>query len=470
MKPDEIRQLLGGYASGTLSETEKQILFEAALEDQVLFDAIADEQALKDLLDDPETRGYLQAVLDEEESRPVIEKLVRARVAPAPASPASVSSGPRMSESEHPRGRRPAVWWGAIAAATLAAVSVVGILRLNQPAEHMEIAKNEAPAPVAGGEPAAPVLPSPAADPKPAAPKTVVREKAAGPPAAPEPVLKAAEERRKDAKDQEAQKPRDEIARQSSGAAEARVNQQTEIPAAAPPPAPRQQQQPVKEANQPAPFVNSQVAQNQTETPPVQSARQIYFAGDPQAAASRESVAVEANSPAIVLDKAGPADSGKAKKSAPAGIVGGLAPGRASTPAAAVLSRASAFAMRYQVLRRSGGSTFLPAAPGARFRIGDELVVVIEKRSGGTAAVDRDGSPVPMALQTNTMARSVPLTVTGPMELAVVLSRPASASPRGIPQQAAAQKSEVADGMVYVAEPAAAGGQPLVARIAIRVE
>ena len=65
MKPEEVRQLLGGYASGTLSDAERKLLFEAAMEDQVLFDAMADEQALKDLLDDPESRGYLQAVLDE---------------------------------------------------------------------------------------------------------------------------------------------------------------------------------------------------------------------------------------------------------------------------------------------------------------------------------------------------------------------------------------------------------------------
>ena len=33
---DEIRKLLGGYATNTLTETERRILFEAAVDDQRL--------------------------------------------------------------------------------------------------------------------------------------------------------------------------------------------------------------------------------------------------------------------------------------------------------------------------------------------------------------------------------------------------------------------------------------------------
>ena len=49
-------QIIGGYATDTLSEDEKRQLFEAALEDQTLFEALADEEALKALLADPESR------------------------------------------------------------------------------------------------------------------------------------------------------------------------------------------------------------------------------------------------------------------------------------------------------------------------------------------------------------------------------------------------------------------------------
>lgn len=50
MTRDEIRGLIGGYATGSLSEAEQKLLFEAALDDQELFDELAREQALKELL------------------------------------------------------------------------------------------------------------------------------------------------------------------------------------------------------------------------------------------------------------------------------------------------------------------------------------------------------------------------------------------------------------------------------------
>jgi hypothetical protein len=59
---DDVRKLLGGYATGTLTEEEKRELFEAALRDDVLFAVLSDEQALKDVLDDPAARAQaLQA-------------------------------------------------------------------------------------------------------------------------------------------------------------------------------------------------------------------------------------------------------------------------------------------------------------------------------------------------------------------------------------------------------------------------
>ena len=63
MSREEIQKLLGGYATGTLSDAEQRTLFEAALEDQELFDALAKEQALRDVLQDPFTRGQLLEAL-----------------------------------------------------------------------------------------------------------------------------------------------------------------------------------------------------------------------------------------------------------------------------------------------------------------------------------------------------------------------------------------------------------------------
>jgi hypothetical protein len=63
MTQDEIRKLLGGYATGALTADERRMLFEAALGDQELFNALQNEDALKELLDDPVSRDQLRRVL-----------------------------------------------------------------------------------------------------------------------------------------------------------------------------------------------------------------------------------------------------------------------------------------------------------------------------------------------------------------------------------------------------------------------
>jgi hypothetical protein len=63
MTQDEIRKLLGGYATDALTEHERQSLFEAALEDQALFDALQNEDALKELLADPALRDDVRRAL-----------------------------------------------------------------------------------------------------------------------------------------------------------------------------------------------------------------------------------------------------------------------------------------------------------------------------------------------------------------------------------------------------------------------
>jgi hypothetical protein len=64
MTRDEARKLIGGYATGSLTETERIDLFQLALEDQDLFDELAGEQVLKEVLDEPGARQRLIAVLE----------------------------------------------------------------------------------------------------------------------------------------------------------------------------------------------------------------------------------------------------------------------------------------------------------------------------------------------------------------------------------------------------------------------
>lgn len=63
MTREDIRKLLGGYATGSLTEAERKLLFDAALDDQELFDELAQEQALKEVLDEPGAKQRLIAVL-----------------------------------------------------------------------------------------------------------------------------------------------------------------------------------------------------------------------------------------------------------------------------------------------------------------------------------------------------------------------------------------------------------------------
>jgi len=63
MKRSEAEKLLGGHATGTLSEDERRQLFAAALEHQEVFDALMDEEALRELLSDPAAKAQLLAAL-----------------------------------------------------------------------------------------------------------------------------------------------------------------------------------------------------------------------------------------------------------------------------------------------------------------------------------------------------------------------------------------------------------------------
>jgi hypothetical protein len=63
MTNEDVRKLLGGYATNTLTESERKALFDAALEDQELFNALQDEQALRELLADPASRQQIRGAL-----------------------------------------------------------------------------------------------------------------------------------------------------------------------------------------------------------------------------------------------------------------------------------------------------------------------------------------------------------------------------------------------------------------------
>jgi len=64
MKKFKAKKLLGGYATGILSEEEKTVLYSAALENQEIFNALMDEDALKQILDNPKSRASVIAALE----------------------------------------------------------------------------------------------------------------------------------------------------------------------------------------------------------------------------------------------------------------------------------------------------------------------------------------------------------------------------------------------------------------------
>ena len=166
MTPDDARKLVGGYATGSLTEAERKALFEAALEDQELFDELAGEQVLKEVLDEPGARQRLLMAL------------------------------------EPPRKHRAWIWVSA--AATLAIAVVIGVVILHRappPEPPQQIAQVlKSPEPV--NAPAAPVAPPPAA------PAPLKRKVESSPPPPPVPELQKAERENKLADQvQEANKP-----------------------------------------------------------------------------------------------------------------------------------------------------------------------------------------------------------------------------------------------------------------------
>ena len=155
MKPQDAEKLLGGYATDTLTEAERQALFEAALANQDLFNALADEQALRELLSDPRCRRRLLGLLK-----------------------------PRKEPFYHRLAawlKRPAPW--ALAGSVAATVLIMtAIIRLNRPAATLPPA---AQAPVQIAQKVAPASPEVAPSPPPQLEKKKQRTPAAHPQPAP---------------------------------------------------------------------------------------------------------------------------------------------------------------------------------------------------------------------------------------------------------------------------------------------
>ena len=115
MISDQMRRLLAGYATNSLTEDERKSLFQASLDDQEIFNALHEEQALKDLLDDPASRVEIRAALDRSAADP-----------------------------------QPAWWtrwwtWTAAAAAVAATVVIVTVVRQQQPVLAPPVASVQTP-------------------------------------------------------------------------------------------------------------------------------------------------------------------------------------------------------------------------------------------------------------------------------------------------------------------------------------
>jgi hypothetical protein len=135
---DDVRKLLAGYATGTLTDDERRTLLEAALVDEELFAAIAEEETLRELLSDSGARAELLG-----------------RIEPAPRA---------FRDKFAAWLRRPAVAGGlATAAVAVVVVSIVPLMRM-QPVvapRVPQVGTVTLHAPMPAPEAAAPAAPAP---------------------------------------------------------------------------------------------------------------------------------------------------------------------------------------------------------------------------------------------------------------------------------------------------------------------
>ena len=229
MTRDEARKLVGGYATGSLTESERRLLFEAAMEDQDLFDELAREQEMKELLDEPGARDRLILAVTPPDRGAVV--------------------------------KRPIWVWSAIAlAAVVFGVTTWSLLRTPKPVEVARVEPHAA-------QPAPPVAvdqlqPSPPVSSAPPANRPATDKKSPGAPAgAPGPATeankpaaeaKAATEVKPAAETKKDERDKSLEAAQASApapAAQPRPEQQSQ-PQQAAPPSSRSQQAPSQQAAQ----------------------------------------------------------------------------------------------------------------------------------------------------------------------------------------------------------------------------
>jgi hypothetical protein len=131
MKREDIEKLIGGYATGSLTEQERRALFEAALSDQALFEALAGEEAFREVLLDPRCRRQIDQALR-----------------PAPGFLERVAGW----------ARRPHAWALAGSLAATAAIALLVIRTEQAPQPEIQLARQnkvQAPAPAADAPPPA---------------------------------------------------------------------------------------------------------------------------------------------------------------------------------------------------------------------------------------------------------------------------------------------------------------------------
>lgn len=148
----ELHALLSAYAAGTLTEQERQRLFEKALNNQTLFDALADEESTRAALAHPLVKQSLLRLLNQ---RDIPHPERRAAAAPVTI-----------------RDKAPNRWLWVAVAATLAIATATIALWPTQKPEPQIVAITNLPAPQ-------PILPPPPA------PKIVKSIPASAPPAQP---------------------------------------------------------------------------------------------------------------------------------------------------------------------------------------------------------------------------------------------------------------------------------------------
>lgn len=139
MTPDQVRQLVSGYATNTLSEQERERLFALALEDQELFDELMREQPLVELLANPDARDELLEALS-----PQLAGSVRARNA-APAMAAAPAPAP-IVEMPAPRRSAPRWWMAAAACAGFLLIGVAVYRSYDKPSPDVAQTHAEPPA------------------------------------------------------------------------------------------------------------------------------------------------------------------------------------------------------------------------------------------------------------------------------------------------------------------------------------